>query len=335
MKPCVRSARAYSLGLGLLLTWLINSHVQAQGINAEAYPKRPVHLVVPFPPGGGNDFIARFVAQRLSTALKQAVIVDNKAGAGGLMGNEFAVKSPPDGYTLLLISASYTVNAALYPLKYDPVEDVNAVAQLSQGAFVLVANPNLAAKNLAELIALARAHPGELTIASSGLGSILHLSAELLMAQASIELLHVPYKGGGPALSDTLSGQTQLFFSTPSVALPFLKTGKLKALGVTTRQRTSVLPDVTTLREAGLPNYEVNVWHGILAPKGTSRAIIAKLNTEINRSMNTKDAQDLLSSDGVYPVSGTPEQFQALIKRETALWQEVAKKSNITLDPHP
>ena len=275
------------------------------------------------------------MAQRLSTALKQAVIVDNKAGAGGLMGNEFAVKSPPDGYTLLLISASYTVNAALYPLKYDPVEDVNAVAQLSQGAFVLVANPNLAAKNLAELIALARAHPGELTIASSGLGSILHLSAELLMAQASIELLHVPYKGGGPALSDTLSGQTQLFFSTPSVALPFLKTGKLKALGVTTRQRTSVLPDVTTLREAGLPNYEVNVWHGILAPKGTSRAIIAKLNTEINRSMNTKDAQDLLSSDGVYPVSGTPEQFQALIKRETALWQEVAKKSNITLDPHP
>ena len=335
MKPCVRSARAYSLGLGLLLTWLINSHVQAQGINAEAYPQRPVHLVVPFPPGGGNDFIARFVAQRLSTALKQAVIVDNKAGAGGLMGNEFAVKSPPDGYTLLLISASYTVNAALYPLKYDPVEDVNAVAQLSQGAFVLVANPNLAAKNLAELIALARAHPGELTIASSGLGSILHLSAELLMAQASIELLHVPYKGGGPALSDTLSGQTQLFFSTPSVALPFLKTGKLKALGVTTRQRTSVLPDVTTLREAGLPNYEVNVWHGILAPKGTSRAIIAKLNTEINRSMNTKDAQDLLSSDGVYPVSGTPEQFQALIKREKALWQEVAKKSNITLDPHP
>jgi len=333
MTQPIRSLLQFFLGLGLLHSLILGPWAQAQGLGADNYPQHPVHLVVPFPPGGGNDFIARFVAQRLATSLKQAVIIDNKAGAGGLMGNEFAIKSPADGYTLLLVSASYTVNAALYPLKYDPVQDVSAVAQLSQGAFVLVANPNVAAKNLSELIAFAKAHPGDVTIASSGLGSILHLSAELLMGQASIHLLHVPYKGGGPALSDTLSGQTQLFFSTPAVALPFIKTGKLKALGVTTKERTPVLAEVPSLREAGLPNYEVNVWHGILAPKGTPRTIIAKLNTEINRAMNSKDAQDLLEKDGVYPVSGTPEQFQALIKRETALWQEVVKKSNISIEP--
>jgi tripartite-type tricarboxylate transporter receptor subunit TctC len=333
MKTLLRALLKLALSVWLLNAGLVGWSVQAQGLGAESYPQRPVHLVVPFPPGGGNDFIARFVAQRLTTSLKQAVIIDNKAGAGGLMGNEFAIKSPADGYTLLLVSASYTVNAALYPLKYDPVQDVSAVAQLSQGAFVLVANPNLAAKNLTELIALAKSHPRDVTIASSGLGSILHLSAELLMSQASIQLLHVPYKGGGPALSDTLSGQTQLFFSTPSVALPFIKSGKLKALGVTTKERTPVLSEVPSLREAGLPNYEVNVWHGILAPKGTPRTIISKLNTEINHAMNSKDAQELLEKDGVYPVSGTPEQFQALIKRETALWQDVVKKSNITLDP--
>ena len=333
MKTLIRALRKLALSVWLLNAGLVGWSVQAQVLGAESYPQRPVHLVVPFPPGGGNDFIARFVAQRLTTSLKQAVIIDNKAGAGGLMGNEFAIKSPADGYTLLLVSASYTVNAALYPLKYDPVQDVSAVAQLSQGAFVLVANPNLAAKNLTELIALAKSHPRDVTIASSGLGSILHLSAELLMSQASIQLLHVPYKGGGPALSDTLSGQTQLFFSTPSVALPFIKSGKLKALGVTTKERTPVLSEVPSLREAGLPNYEVNVWHGILAPKGTPRTIISKLNTEINHAMNSKDAQELLEKDGVYPVSGTPEQFQALIKRETALRQDVVKKSNITLDP--
>jgi tripartite-type tricarboxylate transporter receptor subunit TctC len=309
------------------------AHAQAQSSEAEHYPQRPVHLVVPFPPGGGNDFIARFIAQRLSSSLKQSVIVDNKAGAGGLMGNEYAIKSPADGYTLLLVSASYTVNAALYPLKYDPVQDVSAIAQLSQGAFVLVANPNLAVKNVSELVALAKARPGELTIASSGQGSILHLSAELLMSQASIHLLHVPYKGGGPALSDTLSGQTQLFFSTPSVALPFIKSGKLKALGVSTKERTPVLPEVPSLRESGLPQYEVNVWHGILSPKGTPKAIITRLNTEINLAMNSKEAQELLEKDGVYPVSGTPEQFQGLIKNETSLWQDVVKKSKITLDP--
>lgn len=308
---------------------------QAQSSEGGAlnYPNRPIHLVVPFPPGGGNDFIARFLAQRLSIGLKQPVIIDNKAGAGGLLGNEFALKSPPDGYTILLASASYTVNAALYPLKYDPVKDVSAVAQLSQGAFVLVAHPTLSSKTLPDLINYAKAHPDELNIASSGQGSILHLSAELLMSTAGIRLAHIPYKGGGPALSDTLSGQTQLFFSTPSVALPFIKSGKLKALGVTTLKRTPVLPDVPSLHEAGIFNYEVNVWHGILAPKGTPTTIINRLNEEITRAMNSKDAQEILERDGVYPVTSTPDQFQNLIRKETLLWRDTVKKANVKLDP--
>jgi len=303
-----------------------------QTLSTTNYPSRPIHLVVPFPAGGGNDFIARFLAQRLQTSLKQAVIIDNKAGAGGLMGNEYVVQSASDGYTLLLASASYTVNAALYPLKYDPLQDVSAVAQLSQGAFVLVANPKLSAKSISELIAFAKTHPKELNIASSGEGSILHLSAELLMSKASIELTHIPYKGGAQALSDTIAGQTQLFFSTPSVALPFIKTGKLKALGVSTIKRTSVLPDVPTLNEAGVTGFEVNVWHGILAPKGLPISITNRLNTEINLAMNSKDAQELLEKDGVYPIGGSPDQFQNLLRREIISWKEVVKKANIQIN---
>jgi tripartite-type tricarboxylate transporter receptor subunit TctC len=329
-----------ALALCLLCTGLLALPAHAQSVsenqstipNASAtYPNRPLHLVVPFPAGGGNDFIARFLAQRLQLALKQAVIVDNKAGAGGLLGNEYALQSAGDGYTLLLASASYTVNAALYPLKYDPLQDVSAIAQLSQGAFVLVANPSLKAKNISELLALAKAHPREINIASSGEGSILHLSAELLMNKAAIELTHIPYKGGAQALSDTVAGQTQLFFSTPSVALPFIKTGKLKALGVSTLKRTSALADTPTLHEAGVTGYEVNVWHGILAPKGVPIAIITKLNAEINTAMNSKEAQELLEKDGVYPMSGTPEQFQNLLKREITAWREVVKKANIQI----
>lgn len=308
-----------------------DSTLPSQSIARTSFPSRPIHLVVPFPPGGGNDFIARFLAQRLQTALKQPVIVDNKAGAGGLLGNEFVLQSAADGYTLLLASASYTVNAALYPLKFDPLLDVSPVAQLSQGAFVLVANSKLNVNSISDLISLAKAHPKEINIASSGEGSILHLSAELLMNKASIDLTHIPYKGGAQALSDTISGQTQLFFSTPSVALPFIKSGKLKALGVSTLKRAPVLSFIPTLNEAGISGFEVNVWHGILAPKGLAQNITNRLNSEINLAMNSKEAQELLEKDGVYPMSATPEQFQDLLRREIISWKEVVQKANIQI----
>ena len=315
---------------------IANNAVPAQTLESPAsinFPTKPIHLIVPFAPGGGNDFIARFIAQRLSTGLKQSVIVENKAGAGGLLGAEFAIKSPPDGYTILLISASYTVNSALYPLKYDPEVDISAIGQVSQGAFVLVANPNLPVNSLSELINLSKSSSSIISIASSGHGSVLHLSAELLMSKAGIKLLHVPYKGGGPALSDTLSGQTQLFFSTPSIALPFIKAGKLKPLGVTTLKRTPVLPEVPTLQESGLNGYEVNVWHGLIAPKGTPLSIVQKINQELIKAFNSKEAVELLEKDGVYPLVGSPQQFDALIKREITNWKDLVKKSNISAVP--
>lgn len=320
----------FSFAIFFVSDFLIAETIDSTGsIN---YPTKPIHLIVPFPPGGGNDFIARFIAQRLTAGLKQSVIVENKAGAGGLLGTEFAIRSLPDGYTILLISASYTVNSALYPLKYDPITDIQAIGQVSQGSFVLVANPSLPVNSISDLISHSRS-ASVLSIASSGHGSVLHLSAELLMSKAGIKLLHVPYKGGGPALSDTLSGQTQLFFSTPSIALPFIKSGKLKALGVTTTKRTPVLPDVPTLQESGVVGYEVNVWHGLIAPRGTPLGVIQKINQELIKAFNSKDAVDLLEKDGVYPSVGSPQQFDALIKREVTSWKELVKKSNISLEP--
>lgn len=301
----------------------------ASGMN---YPVKPIHLIVPFPPGGGNDFIARFIALKLSNGFKQPVIVDNKAGAGGLLGTEVAIKSLADGYTLLLISASYTVNSALYPLKYDPINDVTPIAQISQGAFVLVSNPSLPVNTINELVALSKSSPGSITIASSGQGSVLHLSAELFMNKAGIKLLHVPYKGGGPALSDTISGQTQLFFATPSIALPFIKSGKLKALGVTTAKRTQALPEISTLQESGVSGYEVNVWHGLIGPKSLPNQIVQKINIELTKTFNTKDAIELLEKDGVYPSVGSPQQFEQLIKREINTWKDLIKSSNIKID---
>lgn len=320
----------FSFAIFFVSDFLIAETIDSTGsIN---YPTKPIHLIVPFPPGGGNDFIARFIAQRLTAGLKQSVIVENKAGAGGLLGTEFAIRSLPDGYTILLISASYTVNSALYPLKYDPITDIQAIGQVSQGSFVLVANPSLPVNSISDLISHSRS-ASVLSIASSGHGSVLHLSAELLMSKAGIKLLHVPYKGGGPALSDTLSGQTQLFFSTPSIALPFIKSGKLKALGVTTTKRTPVLPDVPTLQESGVVGYEVNVWHGLIAPRGTPIGVVQKINQELIKAFNSKDAVDLLEKDGVYPSVGSPQQFDALIKREVTSWKELVKKSNISLEP--
>ena len=320
----------FSFAIVFVSDFLIAETIDSTGsIN---YPTKPIHLIVPFPPGGGNDFIARFIAQRLTAGLKQSVIVENKAGAGGLLGTEFVIRSLPDGYTILLISASYTVNSALYPLKYDPITDIQAIGQVSQGSFVLVANPSLPVNSISDLISHSRS-ASVLSIASSGHGSVLHLSAELLMSKAGIKLLHVPYKGGGPALSDTLSGQTQLFFSTPSIALPFIKSGKLKALGVTTTKRTPVLPDVPTLQESGVVGYEVNVWHGLIAPRGTPIGVIQKINQELIKAFNSKDAVDLLEKDGVYPSVGSPQQFDALIKREVTSWKELVKKSNISLEP--
>ena len=299
---------------------------------SQQYPTKPVRIIAPFAPGGGTDFIARLIAQKLTERLGQQVIVENKPGAGGNLGAEFAVKSAPDGYTLLLVAGSYTVNPSLYKLSFDPVNDITPIVQLSQGPFVVAVHPSVPANNLKELIELARRQPDKLSYASAGSGSITHLASELFLDMAKIKVVHIPYKGTGPALNDTIAGSTQLIFGSVSTTLQFIKSGRLRGLAVTTPRRISALPDLPTVAEAGVPGYEVVLWHGLVAPKGVPRLIVDRLNREANEVLKAKDMGDLLATDGVAPAGGTPEQFRAVIKADIGRWRGVVKQANIKLD---
>src|SRR3954465_15431708 len=235
---------------------------------AQQYPVKPLRIVVPFAPGGGSDFIARFIAQRLTAGLGQQVIVENKPGAGGMLGIEQGVKSPPDGYTLTLIASSYTVNPSIYKFSFDPVADITPIIQLSQGPLLIVSKPSLPVKSTKELIDMAKAKPGQINFASSGQGSVIHMATELVQSMAGIKMNHIPYKGTGPALTDTLGGQVDIFFSSTATAVPHVQSGKLKAIAVTSARRTPALPDVPPVAESGLPGYDVILWHGLIGPKG-------------------------------------------------------------------
>jgi len=299
---------------------------------SQQYPTKPVRIIAPFAPGGGTDFIARLIAQKLTERLGHQVIVENKPGAGGNLGAEFAVKSAPDGYTLLLVAGSYTVNPSLYKLSFDPVNDITPVIQLSQGPFVVAVHPSVPANNLKELIELARRQPDKLSYASAGSGSITHLASELFLDMAKIKVVHIPYKGTGPALNDTIAGSTQLIFGSVSTTLQFIKSGRLRGLAVTTPRRISALPDLPTVAEAGVPGYEVVLWHGLVAPKGVPRPIVDRLNREANEVLKAKDMGDLLATDGVAPAGGTPGQFRAVIKADIERWRGVVKQANIKVD---
>jgi tripartite-type tricarboxylate transporter receptor subunit TctC len=299
---------------------------------AQSYPTKPVRIIVPFAPGGGSDFIARFTAQRLSTSFGSQVIVENKPGAGGLLGIEAGVKADPDGYTFTLIASSYTVNPALYPLKYDPVNDITPVVQISQGPMIVVVNPKLPAKTITELIALAKAKPGQLNFASAGQGSITHMACELFAYMAGIKLNHIPYKGTGPALTDTIGGQTDLFCSTTATALPHVKAGRLRILAVTTANRLPAEPNVPTLAESGVKGYDVPVWHGLIAPKGMPRVAVDKMNAEVNKLLKSKDTAEQLQADGVSPKGGTPEAFRDQIRKEVELWKKTVAATGVKVE---
>jgi len=297
--------------------------------HAQAYPIKPVRIVVPFAPGGGTDLMARFVAQRLTALSGSPFIVDNKPGAGGLIGIEAGVKSAPDGYTLVMVSSSYSVNPALYKLNFDPVADITPVIQLSQGPQLLVVNPALPASSLQELVALAKQRPGAISFASSGQGSITHVAMELLCSLSAIKMMHVPYKGTGPALSDTVAGHADVFLSAPSALLPYVKSGRLRALAVTTRMRTPALPDVPTVEETGFPGFEMILWHGLIGPKGIPQKIVDRLHADVSRLLVSKDAVEHLRNDASAPAGGTPEQFLDQIRKEIALWRKVVEESGI------
>ena len=305
------------------------------GANAQAaYPNQPVKIVVPFAPGGGSDFIGRFIAEKLTKSLGQTVLVDNRPGAGGLLGIELGIKAPADGYTFILIASSYSVNPSIFKLKFDPVTDITPVAQISQGPMVLLANPKLGIKSVKELIERAKAKPGDLTFASAGLGSVTHMAGEYFASAAKIKMTHVPYKGTAPALTDTISGQTNVFFSSPASALAHVEAGKLVALGVTTAKRATgaTFSKVPTIAEAGVPGYEAILWHGLIAPKGVPKAIVDRVNKEIAGALKNKEAVEKLETDGVAPAGGTAEQFAALIKQDILLWQKVVTDGNLKVE---
>ena len=301
---------------------------------AYGYPDKPIRLLLPYPPGAGSDVIARLLAQKLSDNVGQQILVDNRGGAGGNIGMELAAKASPDGYTLVLaLTSQLAINPGLYPkLPYDPVKDYAPIALLASAPYVLVIHPALAAATVRELIVLAKSRRGGLTFASAGNGSGAHLAAELLKSMAGIDMVHVPYKGAGPALPDLIAGQVQLMFATHSASGQHVRAGRLRALAVTTAKRSSALPDLPTIAESGVPGYDSSVWYGLLAPARTPARIITRLNGEVIRVLNSTDLRDRIRIEAVEPIGSTPEFFAGYIRSELAKWAQVVKGSGAKID---
>lgn len=299
---------------------------------AQAYPTKPIRIIVPFAPGGGSDFIARVVAPPLHKALGQQVLVDNRPGAGSTLGTEIALKSPPDGYTLLLISGSYTTAPSLYKnLKYDAVNDMAPVIQTENGPYVITVHPSLPVKNVKDLVALAKARPTQINYASTGNGGITHLASELFAMRTGIRITHIPYKGTGPGVVDTVAGNTQMMIAAVSAAMGHVNSGRLRGLAVSSPKRLSALPNMPTVMESGF-KYQVNNWHGIIAPKAVPAAVIAKLNGEINKISKDPAFAKRIEKDGLEPAGGTPEAFATLLKSEIAEWAEVVRQAKVNIN---
>ncbi|MBI2318924.1 MAG: tripartite tricarboxylate transporter substrate binding protein, partial [Betaproteobacteria bacterium] len=298
---------------------------------AQRYPSKPIRLIVPFPPGGGNDILARIIAPKLTESLGQQIVIDNRPGATGTIGSELAARSAPDGYTLLMVTSStIAVNPSLSKLPYDPLNDFAPVTQLAGYQLILVVNPSVPAKSVKELIALAKSKPGQLNYASPGSGTSMHLAGELFNAMAGVDMVHIPYKGSVPGMTDMLGGRVQIGFNTMLSTMPYVKAGKLRALALTSAERSPALPDLPTVAEAGVPGYEATSWYGIVAPARTPKEIITELNTELVKILKMPDIREKLSSQGVEPVTNTPEQFAAYIKAEIAKWAKVIKDRNVS-----
>jgi tripartite-type tricarboxylate transporter receptor subunit TctC len=296
---------------------------------AQTYPSKPVRLIVPFPPGGSNDVVGRMIAAQLSTRLDKAVIVENQGGAGGLIGTEMAARSQPDGYTLLLVSVAYAFIPAIYKLPYDPATAFTPVAILGAGPVVIAVTSKLPVNSVKELIALAKEKPGELNYATAGVGSFQHLASELFKLQAGVDIVHIPFKGGGPAMMDVIAGNTQIAIGSLVQMLPQIKAGKLKALGVGSANRIAALPDLPTISEAGVPGYEVTNWWGIVVPAGTPRSIIDRLHKELTAVVSSTETKQRFETEGAEPLSMSPDEFGRFIATETVKWARVVKDAGI------
>jgi tripartite-type tricarboxylate transporter receptor subunit TctC len=326
--------RRFAIGIALVGAMLGAAAVHAQGV-AAAYPGKPIRFVVPFPPGGPLDIMARGIGQKLTESWGQPVVVDNRPGAGGSLGAELVAKSPGDGYTLLMGAVStHAINPSLYAkIPYDPQQDFVPVALVAQVPNILVVNPALPVKSVGELIDYARAKPGALSFGSGSTGSTGHLAGELFKTMARVDMVHIPYKGGAPAMQDLLAGQTQLMFDNLANALPQVRAGKLRALAVTTLKRSPAVPDLPTVAESGLPGFDLTTWFGVFVPAGTPRAAVVQLNAGIVKALASKDLADRLATMGTAPpVDNSPESFAAFVRAEAAKYAQVVKSSGARVD---
>lgn len=301
--------------------------------HSQPYPTRPIRLVVPYPPGGGTDIIARIVGQKLTENLGQQIIVDNRGGAGGTIGTDIAAKSVPDGYTILMAPTSHVINPSIYSkLPYDTVKDFVPITFAVSATILLVVHPSVPAKSVKELIALAKARPGQLNFGSAGNGTVFHLAAELFKRQAGIDMVHVPFKGGGPTIANLVAGQVSLAFETMLALSPFLKAGRVRALAVASAKRSSVMPELPTIAELGFPSIVAENWYGVYAPAGTSKAIISRLNTEIVKILRTQEVKERFQGLGTEVVASTPEELAEYIRTEIEKWSKTAKEAGARVD---
>ncbi len=300
---------------------------------ADRYPTQPVRFLVPFPPGGGSDAVARILGQKLTELLGQQFVIDNRAGGGGIIANETAARATPDGYTILLgFIGPLVISPALVRTPYDPVKDFTPVSLVAAAQYLMVIHPSLPAKTLAEFVAYAKARPGKINYGSAGNGSPLHLAAELFRARAGVDLVHVPYKGGGPAAAAVLGGEVQLIFGSITSVLPQVKAGKLVALGATGATRSPIAPEYPSIAELGYPGFEMTSWYGVLLPARAPQSVVARLNAAILQALSAPDAIEHMKRQGLDPAGSTPEAFAAHIKSEVAKWARVVKDANIRAD---
>ena len=318
--PNLVSTLLKAAGLSLALT---------TALAAQDYPNKPVRMIIPFPPGGSNDVVGRLIATQLTERLGKQVVADNRGGAGGVIGTELTANAPKDGYTIQIISLAHAVNPWLYKLPYDPIKGFTPIAMLGSGPVVLVVNPELPVKSAKELVDTAKRQPGKLQYASAGIGSFQHLSGELFKLTAGVNILHVPFKGGGPAMIDVIGGHTKVMFSSLVQTTPHIKSGKLRALGVGGATRNPVLPDLPTIAEAGVPGYESVNWWGLVAPAGTPAAIIEKLHREVAAVQDNPDVQKQFANEGASVVKMSTAEFGQHMVKEMNKWERVVKEGGI------